>query len=104
MNDESMIAQATASNRAAAEALQNIVGQNHYAGGNALLSAEAEAGAIDNAELDRLSETEIASNQATEKSIKTKKFTADGNSPINFENLSNEEDLSLTNDIPTDEK
>lgn len=104
MNDESMIAQGTASNRAAAEALQNIVGQNHYAGGNALLSAEAEAGAMDNAELDRLSETEIASNQATEDSIEAKKFTTDGNSPIKFEHLSNEGDLSLTNDVPMAEK
>lgn len=100
MNDESMIAQGTASNQAAAEALQDIVGQNHYAGGNALLSAEAEAGAIDNPELDRLSETEIASNQATENSIETKKFTTDGNYPINFEHLSNEGDLSLANDVP----
>ncbi|MEE3716771.1 hypothetical protein V2H45_08435 [Tumidithrix elongata RA019] len=104
MNDESMVAQGTVSNQAAAEALQTIAGQNHYAGGNALLSAEAEAGAqLDNSAIDQLVETKTASNQATENSTEAKRFTTTGNYPINFEHLSDAGDLSLTNDVPSAE-
>jgi hypothetical protein len=101
MNDESIVGQASISNQAATEALQTIAGGIHYAGGNALLAAEAEAGAeLDNSEINEITETKIASNQATNNSTKVKQFTITGNYPIKFEHLSEDEDLSLTNDIP----
>jgi hypothetical protein len=101
MNDESIVGQASISNQAATEALQTIAGGIHYAGGNALLAAEAEAGAeLDNSEINEITETKIASNQATNNSTKAKQFTITGNYPIKFEHLSKDEDLSLTNDIP----
>jgi len=87
MNDESMLAQGTVSNQAAAEALQAIVGQNHYAGGNALLSAEAEAGAeTDHSPIDQLAATNTPNNPAIDHLI--------------VEQLGDEENLSLINDVP----
>jgi len=74
MNDESMVAQGTISDHAAAEALQTITEGIHYAGGSALLAAEAKAGAeidnpvINNPEINGITETKIASNQATNNS------------------------------------
>ena len=87
MNDKSMLAQGTVSNQAAAEALQAIVGQNHYAGGNALLSAEAEAGAeTDHSPIDQLAATNTPNNPAIDHLI--------------VEQLGDEENLSLINDVP----
>ncbi len=64
MNDDSMV-EGTVSNQAAAEALQEIAGQKHYAGGNALLSAEAEAGAeTDHSAIDQPAATNTSSNPA----------------------------------------
>jgi hypothetical protein len=100
MNDESMVAQAAVPNQAAAEALQTIAGKNHYAGGNALLGAEAEAGAqIDPAAIDRSAATNFAGNQATEHPTEAKRFTT----TEDFQQLSEEGDLSLTNDVPSAE-
>ena len=87
MNDKSMLAQGTVSNQAAAEALQAIVGQNHYAGGNALLSAEAEAGAeTDHSPIDQPAATNTPNNPAIDHLI--------------VEQLGDEENLSLINDVP----
>ncbi|MEH2308314.1 hypothetical protein [Nostoc sp.] len=44
MDDKSMAAQGAVPNQAAAEAQQTLAEQNHYAGGNALLDAQIEAG------------------------------------------------------------
>jgi len=99
MNDESMVAQAAVPNQAAAEALQTIAGKNHYAGGNALLGAEAEAGAqIDPSAIDRSAATNFAGNAATDPT-EAKRFTTNED----FEQLSEEGDLSLTNDVPSAE-
>ncbi|MEG4286440.1 hypothetical protein QUB68_25245 [Microcoleus sp. A006_D1] len=99
MNDESMVSQAEVPNQAAAEALQTIAEKNHFAGGNALLSAEAEAGAeIDPAAIDRSAATNFAGNQATDPT-EAKRFTT----TEDFEQLSEEGDLSLTNDVPSAE-
>lgn len=104
MNEEIMVAQGTISNQAAAEALQTITGGIHYAGGNALLGAEAEAGAeLDNSEMNHIIETKIAGNQAISNSTEVKQSTTTGNCPINSEPLSEDEDLSLTNDVPIEE-
>lgn len=87
MNDDSMVAQGTVSNQAAAEALQTIAGQNHYAGGNALLSAEAEAGAeTDHSAIDQPAATNTPSNPAIDNPM--------------VELLSDGEDLSLIIDAP----
>lgn len=102
MNDQSMVTQVSISNQAATEALQTIAGGIHYAGGNALLAAEAEA-ELDNSGINEITETKIASNQVTNNSTKAKQFTTTGNYPIKFEHLSKDEDLSLTNDIPITE-
>jgi hypothetical protein len=100
MNDEPIVAQGTASNQPAVEALQTITEQNHYAGGDALLSAEVDVSAEpDNPAIARLAKTRITSNQATDNSTEAKKFATTGNYPISFEHLSEEEDLSLTNDV-----
>lgn len=86
MNDESIVAQGAVPNQAAAEALQTIVGQTHYAGGNALLSAEAEAGTkIDDSVIDQPAATNMTGNQATD--------------DLTSQQLSDEGDLSLTNDV-----
>lgn len=99
MNDESIVSQAAVPNQAAAEALQTIAGKNHFAGGNALLSAEAEAGAeIDPAAINRSAATNFAGNQATD-STEAKRFTT----TEDFQQLSEEGDLSLTNDVPSAE-
>jgi hypothetical protein len=90
MNDESMVAQGTVPNQAAAEALQAIVGQNHYAGGNALLSAEAKAGAeTDHSPIDQPAATNTPSNPAK--------------AHLTVEQLSDEENLSLINDVASAE-
>ena len=99
MNDQSMVTQVSISNQAATEALQTIAGGIHYAGGNALLAAEAEA-ELDNSGINEITETKIAGNQVTNNSTKAKEFTTTGNYPIKFEHLSKDEDLSLTNDVP----
>mgnify|MGYP007080418290 CR=1 FL=1 len=100
MNDELMVAQGTISDQAAAEALQTITEGIHYAGGNALLAAEAKVRAeIDNPVINGITETKIASSQATNKSTEGKQFTTNGNHPLNSEHLSEDEDLSLTNDV-----
>ncbi len=66
MNDESMAAQGTVPNQAALEALQTITGQTYYAGGNALLSAEVEAGAEANeCVIDQPAATNMTGNRAT---------------------------------------
>jgi hypothetical protein len=66
MNDESMAAQGAVPNQAALETLQTIVGQTHYAGGNALLSAEAEAGAeMDDSVIDQPAATNMTGKHAT---------------------------------------
>ncbi len=101
MNDESTVSQASISNQAATEALQTIAGGIHYAGGNALLAAEAEAGEeLNNSEINKITETKIAGSQAMNNSTKAQQFTTTGNYPIKFEHLSEDEDLSLINDVP----
>jgi len=100
MNDQPIVAQGIVSNQAAAEALQTITEQKHYAGGNALLGAEVEVSAEpDNPAIARLAKTRTTSNKATDNSAETKQFTTTGNYPISFEHLSEEENLSLTNDV-----
>ncbi|WP_068817262.1 hypothetical protein [Phormidesmis priestleyi] len=86
MNDESMLAQGTVPNQAAAEALQAITGQTHYAGGNALLSAEAEAGAeTDHSPIDQSIATNTPSHPAKDH--------------LTVEQLGDKENLSLINDV-----
>jgi hypothetical protein len=88
--DDQSIAEGTVPNQAAAEALQTIVGQTHYAGGNALLGAEAEAGAeMDDSVIDQPAATNMTGNQTTDHSI--------------VKQRSDETDLSLTNDVPSAE-
>ena len=100
MNDEQIVAQRNASNQAAVEALQTTTEQKHYAGGNAMLGAEVEVSAEpDNPAIARLAKTRTTSNKATDNSAETKQFTTTGNYPISFEHLSEEENLSLTNDV-----
>jgi hypothetical protein len=86
MNDESMAAQGAVPNQAALEALQTIAGSTHYAGGNALLSAEAEAGAEANeCIIDQPATTNMTGNCATK--------------ALTSEQLGDQADLSLTNDV-----
>ncbi|HTL90064.1 MAG TPA: hypothetical protein VL134_11735 [Leptolyngbya sp.] len=85
MNDQSMAAQGAVPNQAALEALQTIAGKIHYAGGNALLGAEAEAGAeIGDSVIDHPVATNITGKHATNDLTSTQ---------------SDQADLSLTNDV-----
>ncbi|MEH1832712.1 MAG: hypothetical protein V7L29_11675 [Nostoc sp.] len=103
MDDKSMAAQGAVPNQAAAEAQETLARQNHYAGGNALLDAQREAGTqIDDSVIEQPAATNIAGNQDTDDPTEAK-FTTTGDYPVDFEQLNDEKDLSLTKDVPSAE-
>lgn len=104
MDDKSMVAQGTVPNQAAAEAQATLTGSVHYSGGNAMLDAEAEAGTqVNSPPVEQLIATNFAGNTDRDDPMEAKVFTTTGDYPVDFEQLNDEEDLSLTDDAPTAE-
>lgn len=99
MNEQSMNAEDTVANQAAAEALQTIAQKNHYSGGNALLDAQIEAGTmVESPPVDYPSATNITENSDTDEPVKTT-----GDYPADLKQLEDQGNMSIAKDSPAAE-